>query len=262
MPKLSVVIITLNEERDIERCLKSIHALADDLVVVDSYSTDKTEEICAKFNARFIKHKFSSHIEQKNWAITQAKYPHILSIDADEAISETLAESIQEVKNNWKYDGYFFNRLNNYCGKWIKHTSWYPDKKLRLWDSRKGKWGGVNPHDKYLMEKNCSKKFLIGDLFHYGIHSFDEHIKQVDYFSTIAAKEHFKNGDRNGIRKIILHSFWRFFREFFIHLGFLEGYYGFLISSMSATYSFLKYSKLQRLILEQKQQKKAQKSDK
>jgi len=247
MIKLSVVIITLNEERNIERCLKSVQEIADDLVVVDSFSTDKTEEICKKYNARFIQHEFSGHIEQKNWAITKAEYPHILSLDADEAISDELAQSILKVKDNWEYDGYYFNRMNNYCGKWIKHTSWYPDRKLRLWDSRKGTWGGKNPHDKFLLENESTRKFLKGDMYHYVIYSFDEHIKKLDLFSTIAAYEHYQNGDTDGIFKILLHSFWRFFREFFVHLGFLDGYYGFLISSMSATYSFMKYVKLRQL---------------
>ncbi|MFC2097558.1 glycosyltransferase family 2 protein [Bacteroidota bacterium] len=252
MPKLSVVIICLNEERNIERCLKSVQSVADDLVVVDSFSTDRTEEICKKYKARFIQHEFSGHIEQKNWAITKAKYPHILSLDADEALSERLIQSILFIKDNWEYDGYYFNRMNNYCGKWIKHTSWYPDRKLRLWDSRKGTWGGKNPHDKYLLNKDAKQKFIKGDLHHHVIYTFEEHIKKLDHFSTIAAYEHYRNGEKNGLRKILVHSFWRFFREYFIHLGFLDGYYGFLISSMSAIYSFMKYVKLRQLYREEK----------
>ncbi len=191
MVKLSVVIITFNEERDIERCIKSVKNLADDLVIVDSFSTDKTEEICKKYDLRFIQHKFSGHIQQKNWAITQAKYSHILSLDADEALSEELTKSIKKAKDNWEFDAYYFNRLNNYCGKWIKHTSMYPDRKLRLWDSRKGSWGGINPHDKFILNKNATSKFLKGDLLHYVFYSFEEHVKKNDYFSTIAAKELF-----------------------------------------------------------------------
>lgn len=247
MIKLSVVIITFNEERDIERCIKSVLELADDLVVVDSFSTDRTEEICKKYKTRFIQHKFSGHIEQKNWAITQARYPHILSLDADEALSEELALSIRKIKENWEYDAYYFNRLNNYCGKWMKHTSMYPDKKLRLWDSRKGSWKGINPHDKFTLKKNTTKKYIRGNLLHYVFYSFDEHVTKIDQFSTIAANEYFKKGDKGGILKILLHSFWRFFREYIICLGFLDGYYGYRVASMSAKYSFLKYTKLRQL---------------
>ena len=136
-----VIIITLNEERNIGRCLESVNDIADEIVVVDSYSTDDTEKICKLYGVKFIQHRFDGHIEQKNWAINQAKYPHILSLDADEVLSPRLKASIKAVKENWEFDGYYFNRMTNYCGKWIRHSSWYPSRKLRLWDSRKGEWG-------------------------------------------------------------------------------------------------------------------------
>ena len=104
MPQISVVIITYNEEKNIARCLHSIKEIADDMVVVDSFSTDKTKEICIANGARFVEHRFDGHIEQKNWAITQAKYPHVLSLDADEALDKTLKKSILEIKNNWQHD--------------------------------------------------------------------------------------------------------------------------------------------------------------
>ena len=128
MTKLSVVIITLNEQKNIGRCLESVKDISDDIVIVDSYSTDDTEKICRQYGVRFIQHPFEGHIEQKNWAITQAKYPHILSLDADELLSDRLKRSIREVKENWVYDGYYFNRLTNYCGKWISYSCWYPSR--------------------------------------------------------------------------------------------------------------------------------------
>src|SRR4051812_21243374 len=121
MPEISVIIITFNEERNIARCLDSVKDIADDIVVVDSHSTDKTEEICRSKGVRFVRHAFDGHIEQKNWAITQAKYPYILSLDADEALDDELKMAIKKVKQNWEYDGYYMNRLTNYCGKWIYH---------------------------------------------------------------------------------------------------------------------------------------------
>jgi len=247
MPKISVVIITYNEEKNIGRCLDSVEGIADDIVVVDSYSTDNTEKICRDYGVRFIKHQFDGHIEQKNWAITQAKYPHILSLDADEVLSDKLKRSIINVKNNWKHDGYYFNRLTNYCGKWIRHSSWYPSRKLRLWDSRKGNWGGRNPHDKFILKKGSTKKFLKGDLMHFSYYSIHEHIRQINKFSDIVATSLYQEGRRASRINIIINPLWRLFRDYFIKLGFLDGFYGLVISVNSAHETFLKYSKLRRI---------------
>ena len=158
MIKLSAVIITYNEEEHLEKCLNSLIDVADEIIVVDSFSTDKTKEICIAKGARFVEHKFDGHIEQKNYAISQAKNQYVLSLDADEALTEALKIEVKNIINNWEYDAYVFNRLTNYCGTWIKHSGWYPDKKLRLWDVTKGKWGGENPHDMVIMDKGSSTK--------------------------------------------------------------------------------------------------------
>ncbi len=250
MQKLSVVIITLNEEKNIGRCLESVKDIADEIVIVDSFSTDRTEEICLKYEARFIKHEFKGHIEQKNWAVDQAKYRHVLSLDADEELSKHLKESILEVKGNWKYDGYYFNRLTNYCGKWIRHTSWYPARKLRLWDRSKGKWGGINPHDKFKLEKGATRKFLKGDLLHYSYYTINEHIAQINAFSTIVANAYLKENRRASYINIVFHPLWRLFRDYIIKFGFLDGFYGLVISVNSSHETFLKYIKLRNLIRE------------
>src|ERR1700748_3129589 len=119
--KLSVVIITFNEERNIERCLLSVKDVADEVVVLDSFSADRTKEICLKHNVKFFEHAFDGHIQQKNRAITYASFPHILSLDADEALDETLKKSVLAAKAGFKLDGYYINRLTNYCGHWVKH---------------------------------------------------------------------------------------------------------------------------------------------
>jgi len=247
MIKLSVVIITLNEEKNIGRCLESVKDIADDIVIVDSYSTDDTEKICAEYGVRFIRHSFIGHIEQKNWAITQAKHPHVLSLDADELLSDRLKISIREVKENWKFDGYYVNRLTNYCGKWIRYSSWYPSRKLRLWDSRKGEWGGMNPHDHFILEKGASRKFLKGDLLHYSYYSIKQHIEKINTFSDIAAKSFFEVGKKASYFNILFHPMWRMFRDYIIKLGFLDGFYGLVISMNSAHETFLKYIKLRKL---------------
>lgn len=245
--KISIVIITFNEEKNIERCLNSVAGIADEIIVLDSYSTDKTEEICYKYNVKFFQHKFDGHIEQKNRAITYASNKYILSLDADEELSEELKKSILEVKNNWTCDGYFFNRLNNYCGTWIRHTSWYPDRKLRLWDSTKGMWKGINPHDKYEMTADSKLCFLDGNLLHYTYPDINSHIKQINYFTDISAQHYFFNGKKSSYFNIFFSPFIKFIKEYILKLGFLDGYYGFLVCILSSYATFLKYIKLKEL---------------
>lgn len=245
--KLSVVVITYNEEKNIGRCLASVREVADDIVVVDSYSTDRTGEICSQHGARFIPHTFYSHIDQKNWAITQAMYPHVLSLDADEALSDRLKRSILEVKNNWQHDGYYFNRLTNYCGKWIRHTTWYPSRKLRLWDARKGHWGGLNPHDKFQLDHGARKKHLRGDLLHYSYYTIGEHKAQLEKFSTIHAQSYYKMGVKTNKFKRLAHTAWRFMNDFIFRMGFIDGKSGFIISRLGAREVNLKYRKLKDL---------------
>ena len=248
MISISAVIITFNEERNIARCIESIKEVVDDIVVVDSYSKDKTKEICLSYGVRFVEHIFEGHIEQKNWAITQAKYPHILSLDADEALDSTLKNAILEVKNNWQADGYEMNRLTNYCGHWIRNCGWYPDTKLRLWDARKGSWGGTNPHDKFeLHDKNSKIIHLKGDILHYSYYTIEDHYKQVDYFTTIASKAYFEKGKRAPLFKLIVNPVAKFIDHYFLKLGFLDGHAGFLISKISAYATYLKYKKLKKL---------------
>jgi len=255
MTQISAVIIAYNEEDCIERCIKSVSGVADEVVVVDSYSTDRTGEICRQLGVRFIQHPFEGYREQKNYALQLATYDYILSLDADEALSEELRQSILNVKENWGADGYYFNRLNNYCGQWIHHSNWYPDRKLRLFDRRKGCWGGINPHDRVVMQKGSRVHYLKGDLLHWVLNSYEAHIDKANKFSTIAAHEYFKLGRKSSMPKIILNSTWRFFKAYVLRLGFMDGFNGFVISSFSAYTSFLKYVKLHQLNRSEKEVK-------
>ena len=247
MPKLSVVIITYNEERNIARCLESVKDIADDIIVVDSFSTDNTKQIAINSGSRFIEHAFEGHIQQKNWAISQAKYPHILSLDADELPDEKLKAEILKIKDNWTHDGYYFNRLNNYCGKWLRHSGWYPDRKLRLWDSRKGRWAGENPHDTFIMNKDATLRYISGNILHYSFYSVSQHILQVNKFTDIGAQAAYNKGKRSGLLKIFFYPKWKFFRDYIIKLGILDGYWGFVVCKISAHAKFLKYVKLYRI---------------
>lgn len=251
MIKLSVVIITFNEERNIARCLESVRTVADEIVIVDSYSKDRTKEICLSYGAKFVEHAFEGHIQQKNWAITQASNPIVLSLDADEALDQNLIASILEVKKNFTKDGYYMNRLTNYCGHWVRHSGWYPDTKLRLWDSRKGEWKGINPHDKYEMHNGDSTTGkLAGDILHYSYYTVAEHYKQAEYFSTIAAKAYFDLGKKASLFKLIVNPIAKFLHHYIVHFGFLDGGTGFTIAKISAYSTYLKYSKLRKLTKE------------
>ncbi len=244
MPEISAVIITYNEEKYIEQCINSTLDVADEIVVVDSYSTDRTPEICKKLGVKFVQQKFLGYQEQKNFALKQTSFDYVLSLDADEALSAELCDSILSVKENISYDGYKFKRLNNYCGKWIFHTSLYPERKIRLFNKHKGKWGGINPHDKFEMFKGAKVGYLKGHILHWVYDTIDEHVSKINSFSYISANEYFKLGYKSGLCRMFFHSFWRFLHSYIIKLGFLEGTTGFVISVNVAYQCFLKYAKL------------------
>jgi len=247
MIRISVVILTFNEERNIRRCIDSVQAVADEIVVVDSYSSDATISICESMGVKVVQNAFGGYIEQKNFAITCCANQHILSLDADEALSEELIESIKQVKDNWTADGYSMNRLTNYCGSWIYHSGWYPDRKLRLFDRNKASWGGVNPHDKLEMVVGSVTEQLRGDLLHYSYYSVEEHKAQVAKFADIAALAMHKKGSRSDVLKVIYKPIARFMRSYIVKAGFLDGKNGLIIAMQTARGSFLRYSKLLKL---------------
>lgn len=221
--------------------------VVDEIVVVDSYSTDKTEEICKEFKVNFIQHEFEGHIQQKNWAKEQAASHFVLSLDADEALDENLSASIREVKQNWSADAYSMNRLTNYCGKWIRHTGWYPDVKVRLFDRRKGEWGGLNPHDRFIVNESSSVMHIAGDLLHFSFYTREEHLQQIHKFSTIGANALLQKGVKSSWLKILIKPLARFIKAYLIFKGFLDGKEGFTISRLSAYANYLKYTKLLKL---------------
>lgn len=249
MVKLSVVIITYNEEQNIERCLNSLSGIADEIVVVDSFSSDNTPDICKKHNLRFIQHPFEGYVQQKNWALQQARYDYVLSLDADEELSDKLRESIIKIKEKPQHDGYFFNRRTIYCGQHIKHGGWYPDRKMRLVKKQSGEWKGVNSHDKLeVVTENAKIKFLKGTLLHYSFNSISEHLKQMDKFTEMQALDMFLNKYKCPWHKLIINPIWKFKKDYIFRMGFLDGFYGFVIAAISAFATFMKYSKLLHFI--------------
>lgn len=245
--KLSVVIIAFNEARNIEECLNSVAPVADEILVVDSGSTDNTVAICERLGARVIYHSFEGHIQQKNFAMEQAMYDIVLSLDADERLDSTLCEEILRVKQDFESDGFVVNRLNNYCGKFIHFGEWNPDYKIRLWDRRIGRWGGENPHDKVIIPGNSIKK-LRGRLLHFTYRNPADHFVQMQKFSDIAAQESHNKGKRTiVIVHQVLYPWYIFVKVYFLKLGFLDGYEGFILAIHAAYYRFLKYTKLKYL---------------
>lgn len=245
MTPLSAAIITYNEETNISRCLDSVKKLADEIVIVDSFSTDRTKEICSRYGVRFIEHSFSGYIEQKNFALQQTKYEHVLMLDADEALSAKLQESILKAKeNNFPSNAYAMNRCTNYCGKFIRHGLWYPDTKIRLINKDHGRWGGVNPHDKIEMNPDSTIIHLHGDILHYSYNSIQQHVLQNEKFSSISADSLFKQGKKTNPLRIILSPTWSFIYGYFFRLGFLDGHYGWVIAVKASRLAYLKHSKL------------------
>ena len=242
MVKLSVVIITLNEENVIERCIDSVQAIADEIFVVDSFSTDRTKEICEAKGVKFIENKFEGHIQQKNYAAANATYEHILSLYADEALSSILRKSISKIKENWTEEGYAMNRLNNYCGTWIRTCGWYPDRKIRLFKKDAGTWGGDNPHDFYELYNNKKAGFLKGDILHFTYATVEAHKIQVKRFAEIAARVLIEKGKKPSPIKLIINPLSKFIGMYFFKLGFTDGLIGFRISYQAAKSTYHKYA--------------------
>jgi glycosyltransferase involved in cell wall biosynthesis len=244
---LSVLIITLNEDKNIARCIDSVKYIADEVVILDCYSTDNTVEIARSKGAMVYQQKFRGYIEQKNCALQLASYDFILSLDADEAIDGKLAHAISKEKEHFGYSAYRMNRLNNYCGRFIRHGLWYPDKKIRLFDRRIAKWGGMNPHDKIELADHCKIKHLSGHILHFSYNSIEEHIQQNNKLTSIAAHSLYKMGKRMHWIKLIINPSWAFINGYFLRLGFLDGFYGFVIAINTSHQTFLKYIKLYHL---------------
>lgn len=248
MNKLSAIIITRNEERNIGRCLVSLQGVADEIIIVDSGSTDATEAICLQNGARFERHDWEGYAAQKNYANSLATYPWILSIDADEAVSPALRQSILRWKQEESQPAlYSFNRLTNYCGHWIHHCGWYPDKVVRLFPAGIVYWDGLVHERLMTSSQSLPIHYLSGDLFHYSYYSVEEHAERQSRYATLAAQKAYDAGKQVGRLGVRLRPKWNFIRNYIFKLGFLDGHAGYTVCRMSAYYTFLKYSILYQL---------------
>lgn len=246
--KISAVIITFNESANIERCIQSLLPIADEVLVVDSFSTDNTRELAEMLGARVIQNPFEGHIQQKNYAKNQAQFPWVLSLDADEALTADLIKSIQEIKQNGtQYKGFTMNRLNGIANRWIKTCGWYPDRKLRLWLKDQGEWGGRNPHDRFELYNEQTPGHLNGDLLHYSYATWDEVPSRMNRYAEIGAKAQFEEGKGQRGWKRFISPYFEFFQRYIIRGGILDGKAGFLVSYWAAKSTYHKYKTLHQL---------------
>lgn len=244
MQGISAIIITLNEEKNIKRCIASLAEIADEIIVVDSFSTDKTEEICKAENVTFVPHKWEGYTATKNFANSLANHNYILSVDADEAFSEELMESILAVKKSGLNGAYSFNRLTNYCGSWIKHCGWYPDVKMRLFQKSVATWKGEFVHEELYLNPEVEVKHLAGDLLHYSYYSTQEHYDRIEKYTDLDAKTLKARGKTGGKFRGLLSAASRFFNMYLVKQGFLDGTAGWQVCRLSAYAAYLKYKKL------------------
>lgn len=242
-PRVSACIITLNEEDRIADCIRSVE-WCDEVLVVDSHSTDRTRETAADMGARVIERDWPGHVAQKEFTIRAARNDWVFCIDADERVSPALREEILRLREEG-FDGaagWKMPRMSSYLGKWIRHGTWYPDLSLRLFDRRHGHWGGNDPHDR--VELDGSPGRLTNRLLHHPYRSFAEHLKTIDRYTTTMAQGLWDKGRRAGLADVVLRPGVRFFRFYFLKAGFLEGWRGLLLAYLAAHYVRLKYAKL------------------
>lgn len=248
MTGISAVIITKNEEANIQACLQSLDQVAEEIIIFDSFSSDRTKEICLKTQGvRFFEHPFDSFSQQKNRANKMAQNPFILSLDADEHLSESLRLEVLKIKANPRHDAYQFSRLNHLDKKAIRHGLWYPDWKIRLFKKGKAKWVGQGVHEWLQLEQDASMLRLQKDILHYPFANLQQFNSKIDAYSSLWASERYSVGKKSNILSPYLHAVWTAFRGLFLKLAFLDGLLGLQILTICTKESYLKYKKLTRL---------------
>lgn len=246
MSNISIVIITYNEEESLEKTIKMARKLTDDVIVVDSFSTDKTIDIAKFYGATIFHRKWEGYSKQKNFGNRQAKHDYVLSLDADEVLSDRLVKSIRNIKDAPKFDAYKFQRTNIFFGKRIRYGSNKNENVVRLFNKNKITWNGDLVHEG-LELKGASIGKLDGDLLHYTAKNTNDYLLKSNKYSTLFAEQQFKKNKKPNFIKIYVSPIFTFINEYIFKLGLLDGFEGYFLARQSANYSFLKYAKLKMM---------------
>ena len=248
MITLSAVIITHNEERNIERCIRSLQGVADEIVVVDSGSDDATMDICRRCGVRPVSHEWEGYAEQKNYANSLATGDWVLSLDADESLSDALRSCIVSLKQKGPTSGtvYEVARLTNFGGHWVRHCGWYPDERVRMWQRGSAHWEG-SVHENLVFDSPVQTLRLKGDLLHFSYGSLSELAERQPKYYRLAAEEAYRQGRRAGVAAMVLKPAWTFVRDYFLRGGLADGATGYVVCRMNAHYTFMKYATLREL---------------
>ena len=242
---LSVAIITLNEEKNLERTLKSVQNFADEIVIVDSGSTDRTEEIAKKFGAEFVYQKWLGYGPQRNMAIDLSSSDWVLNIDADEEISEELARKIKAIKENSRAKVYKINFMSVCFGKKIKHGGWSNSYRIRLFKKDAGRFNENAVHEEFITKEEVSK--LNEYIYHHSYSDLADYLRKFNKYTTLGAVEYHYKNKKAGIISIVLSPLYKFIRMYIFRLGFLDGIEGFVLAILSALYTMVKYYKLREI---------------
>jgi glycosyltransferase involved in cell wall biosynthesis len=243
--QITATIITMNEERNIARAIESLRC-CDEVLIVDSGSVDRTVELAENLGARVVEANWRGFACQKNRAAEEASHDWVLSLDADEALSEALEGEIWNLKKNGpRFDAYTMPRLAQYLGRWILHSGWYPDRKIRLYDRRKATWVGEFVHES--VESTGRVGHLESNILHFTCESLSEHLKTMDRYTTLAAQELAAGKTPVGIGRLVVDPAWTFVKTYLVQRGFLDGVEGLTIAYMAALYTFLKYAKARNM---------------
>lgn len=243
--ELSVSLIASNEEKNIGRCLESVRSIADEIIVVHNDCSDKTVEIAESYGAKCFEQKWQGYKDQKNISLDKATKSWVLCLDADEVVSPELLSSIKNfIKHGPEQgaEGYAFNRLSNFLGKWIRHGDWYPDRKLRLVKNGEARWTGAQVHE--VLSVNGSVERMNGDLLHFSYPSMSSFIEKTISFSDLYLQQQLATKRKWSLLNVLFRPIWRFFRGYFIRLGFLDGFPGFFIAVSTSFSTFFKHSRL------------------
>jgi glycosyltransferase involved in cell wall biosynthesis len=244
MQEISVVIITSNEASNIERTLISALKIASDIVIVDSGSTDNTLEICKKFPVRIFQHSWEGYAAQKNYGSNLTKNDWILSIDADEEVSEDLVQEIKKEFQNPQADCYDLPFRTNFCGQWLSFGHWNPESHIRLFKKNLIHWNTDAVHEGLVIPEDLKIRKLKGKINHYTIRSLEHYRQKNDYYINLAAVKMRNAGKKAGFIKLYLSPAYRFVHSYIFKLGFLDGYFGYVIARETGRVAYLKYKKI------------------